>query len=309
MAVATEKRVLALDVSEVGHHDVREQLIASLREIGCRYRTYTSFWDHFPAKPHQLPKCLVVVADLAHIARHYRRVQDRHAWVASVRKSQLFFLAFVRTKEDERYADLVDDLVRYSDARISVCRSLRPTDVRASIYDAVSAFDPSALASVRYSSPREGVWVEFGDGLFGSVRWKDLGIDDILDDLILESATVGSRGRTMELSQKDGNLFEIDSQSIRSLLDDQLRKRIQAASDAALAGVGQRIRAARLRSGLTQEAFGAMSGLDQAVISKLERGQHQPRYDTLERLAQCFGVTVPVLLSGELETRHDEPAA
>jgi transcriptional regulator with XRE-family HTH domain len=39
------------------------------------------------------------------------------------------------------------------------------------------------------------------------------------------------------------------------------------------------------------------TGLDQAVISRLEGGKHQPRLDTLRRIADALGLGVAELLS------------
>jgi DNA-binding XRE family transcriptional regulator len=297
MATTAERKRVVLDLSHVGHHDVRAQVKASFDDFGCAYRTVSTFWQYFPARSRHIPQRSVVAVDLSHLARHYKKIDDKHSWIASVRRFELFFVAFVRTKDDERYADLVDDLVRSCDLRISVCKSARPKDVRASVWDALSSFDPSTLRTVRYSPPLEGIGVEFSDGLLGFVRWADLGISNVTDKLILESVTVASRGRTVELAQKDGGLFDIDSHSIRALLDERHRRRLEIAHDAALVSVGQRVRDLRARSGLTQEELGAMSGIDQALISKLERGQHQPRYDTLSRIAAALGLSVPALLS------------
>jgi DNA-binding XRE family transcriptional regulator len=297
MVTTESNKPLILDLSEVRHREVQEQVKASLADLGCHYRTVSSFWDYFPSNSNRLAKRSVIATDLAFLARHFRKTDDRHAWIASVRKYQLYFVAFVRTKEDEQYADLVDDLVRHCDLRISVCKTFRARDVTACMHDAVSSFDPATLSSVRYSMQRQGFGVEFGDGLLGFVRWIDLGLQSFLQQLVLESATVGSRGRTLELSQKDGTLFEIDSLSIRSLLDTALRHHIQASADAALVAVGQRIREARQRSGLTQDELSGISGIDQALISKMERGQHQPRYDTMSKLATSLGMSIPELLS------------
>ena len=40
------------------------------------------------------------------------------------------------------------------------------------------------------------------------------------------------------------------------------------------------------------------TGFDQAVISRLERGKHRPRIDTLRRIARALDMTVSQVLAG-----------
>lgn len=57
---------------------------------------------------------------------------------------------------------------------------------------------------------------------------------------------------------------------------------------------GQRLREARLRSGLPQDKLGVEIGLDESVasarISRYETGVHAPPYETAVRLAQVLGI-------------------
>ena len=61
--------------------------------------------------------------------------------------------------------------------------------------------------------------------------------------------------------------------------------------------IGFRIRAARRERGLSQAALGARIGMVQTVVSNLERGVHTPRMDTLKRIAQGLGLSLPELLA------------
>jgi ribosome-binding protein aMBF1 (putative translation factor) len=47
--------------------------------------------------------------------------------------------------------------------------------------------------------------------------------------------------------------------------------------------------ARRIRYGLTQEQLADRMGTSESAISRLERGQHRPSVETLERLGQAFG--------------------
>ena len=51
----------------------------------------------------------------------------------------------------------------------------------------------------------------------------------------------------------------------------------------------QLLRTARRRAGLTQRALAARTGVAQPTIARIERGQADPRVDTLERLLAACG--------------------
>jgi transcriptional regulator with XRE-family HTH domain len=54
-------------------------------------------------------------------------------------------------------------------------------------------------------------------------------------------------------------------------------------------GLPGRVRAARLRLGLTQEQVAARAELDPRTVRNVEVGRHQPRGRTLERLSRLLG--------------------
>ena len=55
--------------------------------------------------------------------------------------------------------------------------------------------------------------------------------------------------------------------------------------------VGRNVRRIRLKKGLTQEEFAAVSGFSQQYISGLERGRRNPTVVTLYELARALGVS------------------
>jgi DNA-binding XRE family transcriptional regulator len=182
---------------------------------------------------------------------------------------------------------------------MSVCGNVKCDEgVRECLSAALAALDPEALVEVRYAPAREdGLWVEFGDGTSGYVDWAGMGVRDVAGSFVRESATVGVRGKAIELATKEGELFEIDSLSVRSILDRDLAREISLQAGASDEAVGQRVRAARRFAGLTQVQLGGRAELDQAVISRLERGRHQPRVDTLKRVADALDMSLVDLLA------------
>lgn len=60
--------------------------------------------------------------------------------------------------------------------------------------------------------------------------------------------------------------------------------------------IGQNIKRMRIERGWTQEELAFRLGTSQPKISDLEAGQHNPRMDTLRRLAEVFSVDAGSLL-------------
>jgi DNA-binding XRE family transcriptional regulator len=294
---------VSFDVTEVGRAQTRARLKESVRAAaGCSAREFARFWQYFPQRAtcRRIPERTLVFADLARIAKHYLRVGGRE-WLASVRLTRLsHIVALVRTERDAGYAPLIGELMRHSDFRLSVCGDLeRDDELRACTSEALAALDPESLLQVRYSPARkDGLWVEYADGLSGFVIWREMGLEDVVGSLVPESATVGSRGRAIELSARDGGQFEIDAAAVRALLDARFAGGLAARARDADRDVGRRVREARKAAGLTQVELGERAGLDQAVISRLERGLHVPRLDTLRRIADALDLSVAQLLSG-----------
>lgn len=57
-----------------------------------------------------------------------------------------------------------------------------------------------------------------------------------------------------------------------------------------------RLRAARLRAGLTQEQVGAASGLGRLGVLSIEGGRREPLISTARRLAEAVGASLEELV-------------
>ncbi len=297
--MATQAKPFRVDTTQIGLHGLRARIHTAFEELGWKQLEYDHFWGRFPKHTGQLPSPLIVLADLAHLARRYLD-EDRHQWIASARRTHVYFVACVRTRQDEHFAHLVDDLIRATDWRLSVCRTERASDVRACLGQAVAAFDPTTLKAVGYVTDPERLLVEFSDGLAGFITWQQLRVDPDDRGLVRESATMGRSGKTIELAQRGDGVFEIDSASVRALLDPVVAKSIARQGEDGWQRLGSAVRATRQRIGLTQTQLGDAAGMDQALISKLEKGQHQPRFDTVQRIAASMGVSVSELLGASV---------
>ena len=229
--------------------------------------------------------------------RAYTSTQ-KYRWIAAIRETRPHILAFVRTKADHFYAPWVDDLVRTSDLRVSVCRYSRGS--RASlancVNEAVSSLDPESILDVRYSRSDHSLWIAFGDGLSGSVRPGEIGFDDPLE-LSLETATVAPYHSGVQVLDRAGEVVDIDGGSLRAVLDGAFARKIVLQAESSDRQIGERLKGRRQKAGVTQVQLAERSGLDQAIISKLERGKHQPRWDTIQRYANGLGVAPESLLA------------
>lgn len=65
-----------------------------------------------------------------------------------------------------------------------------------------------------------------------------------------------------------------------------------------------KIREARERCGLTQSALAEKLGINGVTLSGYETGKHDPKSDTLVRIAQICGVSVDYLLGREELKEH-----
>ena len=290
--------VVALDSTEIASQSARNRVLATVSGTGVRYRNLSDFWDDFADSKRRssIPSGTLVMGDLANILRRFRSL-DRHTWIAWVRTTRPYFLAFIRTESDKRSASLIDDLMRNCDLRLTVCSDPSQTvELNSCIQEAFVALEPDSIAAIRYSASVGTLCIEFRDGLVGHLALEELGLADLRGEMVLESATLGEWGKTLELTKIDGSLFEIDSASVRAVLDSGFATEIADGDQASNAIVGEKVRRARMAAGMTQIQLGELSGHDQAILSKLERGRHTPRLDTLRRIADALRTNVSALL-------------
>lgn len=159
-----------------------------------------------------------------------------------------------------------------------------------------SITDPDSIIDVRLPTRKDGLWIEFGDLVSGFVTWRDVHLVEHVKSLVLDSVRIDEYGSAVQFDRVDGGVFDIDGLAIKTYLDEDATRRVSTwiqRSDLALAS---HVRKARLKTGLTQRDLGERAGMDQAVISKLERGFHRPRIDTLRRIADALGLSLTDLL-------------
>lgn len=71
--------------------------------------------------------------------------------------------------------------------------------------------------------------------------------------------------------------------------------------------LGQRIRAARRKLGLSQEGLAHEAGLDRSYVGRVERGEHNPTFVSLVKIARALRCDVAALTKGLPVTSEGEP--
>lgn len=153
-----------------------------------------------------------------------------------------------------------------------------------------------SITAVRLPTRQDGLWIEFADGISGFVTWRDMGLEKLVHSLNLDSVRIGELGSAVIFDSDIGDECDIDGLAIKTYLDEHSATRVATWIQRADLAVAKRVRAARLKSGITQSDLGKRAGMDQAIISKLEHGLHRPRIDTLRRIADALGLTIGDLL-------------
>lgn len=71
--------------------------------------------------------------------------------------------------------------------------------------------------------------------------------------------------------------------------------------------VGLNIRRLRVERGISQERLAFDSGVDRSYLGGLERGEHNPTVDVLDRLATTLAVPLNALFVDRTENAIDNP--
>jgi transcriptional regulator with XRE-family HTH domain len=75
-----------------------------------------------------------------------------------------------------------------------------------------------------------------------------------------------------------------------------------------MADLGENLRTARRRTGLSQKQLAVAVGVSQAMVSQLERGEKSPSLDLFERIAYALGVSASYLLGDVPHSVSEEEA-
>jgi DNA-binding XRE family transcriptional regulator len=295
---------LRVDLTHIGAPSFRKAITRELKTLGYQAKPFVSFWASLGSgDAGAIPVNLIVMADLSRLAQDFARVR-RDVWRSCIRRSRTLLVAFLRGRSDVRSADALDEILRASEGRLRICstRNRLSAHLRHHLAHVLESSDPEALVDVRFSKADRTVWLEFADGLRRALSWPTLSsaleLDEARRSLRPDTIRIGDHPETLELLDARGRVVQIDSAAIRALLDTRFAKNVYAASEAAAASLGDRLRERREAAGLTQAQLADRSGLTQEMISNLERGKHQPRFETLQKYAKGLGHSVGNMLAG-----------
>ena len=293
------KQSVVVDWANVGSVTTRDEVRNTFRYFGRTPRVREGAWDLFVnGRTKTAPEGLIVMTDLSKCVANFRKVRPQR-WLAAVRSANPYIVAFVRNKQDEKHAAMVDDIVHASQNRLIVCAIKKPTrkPLQDCIGRALAGIDPHSVVDARFAQDTNSLWLEFGDGKKTIIDWSELDLDNAKPSLIPESTTVSEDLDSIQVLRRDGSVFDIDSTAVRALVDRSLANRLQNAAADVAENLGLRLRDIRKGLGYTQAELAKKSGLEQALISKMEQGRHQPRFTTLSKYARGLKLSVAELLS------------
>ncbi len=142
----------------------------------------------------------------------------------------------------------------------------------------------------------DGIEVVFADGRCGTVPSADIPeVGRALDLVGIELPNP----YVVVLRTKRGDAVELPWDLARHYCDVSYRPRIEAVGVSGRQAIGRRIRQARERAGLTQEALAAKAEIGRVTLVRIENGAQSPRYETLVSLAKSLGTPLRELLVDE----------
>ena len=140
----------------------------------------------------------------------------------------------------------------------------------------------------------DGIELGFADGAKGLIPYSDLpeiGKRATLSTLELPNPY------EMVLKTAQGATVEIPWDFARHYCDAILSPgNVEAIAMRGRHTLGRRIRRLRNSAGLSQVALAGAAGIGRVTLVRLEKGEHTPRYRTLEGIARALGVDVSELL-------------
>jgi DNA-binding XRE family transcriptional regulator len=292
-----------IDFTEIKEKRSKNAIKGLIEDKDFHFSELYNFWYHFEKDENDVIENAIVFIDLYSLIKHLERI-NKERWTYKVKKSRPYFISIIRNKRDERVAVLIDNLLKISDNRLTVIKATHhfsKSKDRTVFLDEFNKiiernFTPNALKKVAFNKVKESFIVEFNDDVYGEITLKELGIQDLKEQLLLESAQISEHGNALEIFTQEGEIFDIDALVLKSMLSKESKDEIDKETKLTAQNVGARIKSVRKKLKITQKELAKATDIDQAIISKIETGKHLPRVDTIERIANGLGVTMSQLL-------------
>jgi len=295
---------IKIDFTEVKERKSRNSIKNLIEETGYHFKVFNNFWNHFERLENDITQNAIVISDLHSTINHCKRI-NQDTWKYKVQKNKPYFISIIRNKRDEREADLIDNLLKISNNRLTVIKTTRHFSTKEDHKELLEKlqkiiarnFNPEALEKVSFNKSEDSFIIEFNDSSFGEVSLKDLDIQNLKNDLLLDAVQISDQGNAIELFTKKGEIFDIDAQVLKSFISSKTKDQIEKETELTAQNVGNQIKSARKKNELTQKKLSELTNIDQAIISKIETGKHIPRFDTISRIANGLNITVSELLN------------
>jgi DNA-binding XRE family transcriptional regulator len=294
---------IKIDLTDIREKKYRDSLKSLIESKGISFQESHNFWANFENDTTDENDNIIVFSDLHSLVKHIHNT-NHHNWSFRVKKRNPYFISFIRTNRDEKFAGKIDDILKISYNRLTVfdathhfIKSKLKKDFLDELQKIVSRnFEPDSLRSVVVNKKNNSFLIELNNGLYGEVTFNDLQLNDIINDLLLDSLKISDQGNAIEIYTKDGEVFDIDTDVLKYFISADAKDKIISQTHVTAKNIGKMISETRKENHITQKELSRLTDIDQAIISKIETGKHLPRFDTLERIATGLGMTVSELL-------------
>ena len=138
-----------------------------------------------------------------------------------------------------------------------------------------------------------GIELTFVDGCSGLIPFSEL--PEVAEGGGLKDLELPTPYE-MILVTVDGGHSEIPWDFARHYCDPTYRPRIEAQARQARDSLGGRIRERREAGGFTQAELSSRAGIGRVTLTRIEKGEHSPRTETLTAIARALGVEVEDLI-------------
>ena len=138
-----------------------------------------------------------------------------------------------------------------------------------------------------------GIELTFVDGCSGLIPFSDL--PEVSEGGGLKDLELPTPYEVILITVRGGQ-SEIPWDFARHYCDPTYRPQIEAQARQARGSLGSRIRERRETVGLTQAELSTRAGIGRVTLTRIEKGEHSPRTETLTAIARALGVEVEDLI-------------
>lgn len=151
------------------------------------------------------------------------------------------------------------------------------------------------MTYLKIDEDKRRIFVRFADG---KGRWVPVSeIEDSEPPVQLDLKKVElPNPYEINVGTKDGEKITIPWDFIRHYCDKEHQVKEERKAKQGREILANRLFNFRKEAGLTQVELARKAGIGRATLSRLENGEHSPRYETLEKIAKALGVKVSSLL-------------